>query len=74
MMTGDVSADLLRAELKEVEDDLASLRRTAADIRSGIGEAEDPADRGSLIQSADEQDALAEQLAARRDNLLRRLG
>jgi hypothetical protein len=50
------------------------LRRTAADIRSGIGEAEDPADRGSLIQSADEQDALAEQLAARRDDLLRRLG
>ena len=74
MMTGDVSADRLRAELKELEDDLASLRRTAADIRSGIGEAEDPADRGSLIQSADEQDALAEQLAARRDNLLRRLG
>jgi hypothetical protein len=74
MMTGDVSADRLRAELKELEDDLASLRRTAADIRSGIGEAEDPADRGSLIQSADEQDALAEQLAARRDDLLRRLG
>ena len=73
-MTGDVSADRLRAELKELEDDLASLRSTAADIRSGIGEAEDPADRGSLIQSADEQDALAEQLAARRDNLLRRLG
>ena len=74
MMTGDVSADRLRAELKELEDDLASLRRTAADIRSGIGEAEDPADRGSLIQSADEQDSLAEQLAARRDDLLRRLG
>jgi hypothetical protein len=73
-MTGDVSADRLRAELEEVENDLAGLRRTAADIRSGIGEAEDPADRGSLIQSADEQDALAEQLAARRDDLLRRLG
>jgi hypothetical protein len=73
-MTGDVSADRLRAQLNEVENDLANLRRTAADIRSGIGEAEDPADRGSLIQSADEQDALAEQLAARRDDLLRRLG
>ena len=73
-MTGDASADRLRAELMEVENDLANVRRIAADIRSGVGEAEDPADRGSLIQAADEQDALAEQLAARRDNLLRRLG
>jgi hypothetical protein len=72
-MTGDSSAERLRAELKEVEDDLANLRRTAADIRSGVGEAEDPSDRGSLIQAADEQDSLAEQLAARRDDLLRRI-
>jgi len=72
-MTGDVSADRLRAELQEVETNLASVRRTAADIRSGIGEAEDPADRGSLIQAADEQDSLADQLAARREDLLRRL-
>jgi len=72
-MTGDVSADRLRAELQEVETNLANVRRTAADIRSGIGEAEDPADRGSLIQAADEQDSLADQLAARREDLLRRL-
>lgn len=72
-MTGEVSADRLRAELKEVENDLESLRRTAADIRSGVGEAEDPADRGSLIQAADEQDNLADQLTARRDDLLRRI-
>jgi hypothetical protein len=72
-MTGDVSADRLRAELKEVEADLANVRRTAADIRSGVGEAEDPADRGSLIQAADEQDSLADQLAARREDLLRKL-
>ncbi len=72
-MTGDVSADRLRAELKEVESDLANVRRTAADIRSGVGEAEDPADRGSLIQAADEQDSLADQLAARREDLLRKL-
>jgi hypothetical protein len=38
-----------------------------------VGEAEDPADRGSLIQAADEHDSLADQLAARRDDLLRRL-
>jgi hypothetical protein len=72
-MTGDVSADRLRAELREVETDLANLRRTAADIRSGVGEAEDPADRGSLIQAADEQDSLADQLTVRRDDLLRRI-
>ncbi len=72
-MTGDVSADRLRAELNEVENDLANLRRTAAEIRSDVGEADDPADRGSLIQAADEQDSLAEQLTVRRDDLLRRI-
>jgi hypothetical protein len=72
-MTGPVSADQLRAQLKQVEADLERVRRSAAEIRSGVGEAEDPTDRGSLIQAADEQDALAEALAARRDDLLRRL-
>jgi len=72
-MTADVPADRLRAELAEVEASLANVRRTAADIRAGVGEAEDPADRGSLIQAADEQDSLADQLAARREDLLRKL-
>jgi hypothetical protein len=68
-----MAPDQLRAELAEVEKDLADVRRTTAQIRSGVGESEDPADRGALIQAADEQDSLAEQLAARRDDLLRRL-
>jgi len=72
-MTGDVPSDRLRAELEEVESTLANLRRTVADIRASIGDAEDPADRGSLIQQADEQDSVADQLAVRRDDLLRRL-
>jgi hypothetical protein len=72
-MTGHVSADQLRAELKQVDADLERLRNSAAEIRSGVGEAEDPTDRGSLIQAADEQDSLAEALAARRESLLRRL-
>jgi hypothetical protein len=72
-MTGPGAADDLRAQLTQVETDLERVRRTAAEIRSGVGEAEDPADRGSLIQAADEQDALAETLAARREELLRRL-
>ncbi len=63
----------LRAELRQVEIDLANVRKTAADIRAGVGEADDPADRGALIQAADEQDSLADQLAARRDDLMRRL-
>jgi len=72
-MTGHVSVDRLRAQLQQVETDLANVRRAAADIRSSVGEAEDPADRGSLIQAADEQDSLADTLAARRDDLLRRI-
>jgi hypothetical protein len=72
-MTGHVSVDQLRAQLKQVETDLANVRRAAADIRSSVGEAEDPADRGSLIQAADEQDSLADTLAARRDDLVRRI-
>ena len=63
----------LRAELAEVDRDLENLRKQAAEIRSGVGDAEDPADRGALIQAADEQDNLADQLLARREDLLRRI-
>jgi hypothetical protein len=72
-MDGDNSAADLRAELTQVEADLANVRKAAADIRAGVGEADDPADRGALIQAADEQDSLADQLAARRDDLARKL-
>jgi hypothetical protein len=72
-MSEHTPADGLQAELAEVEKDLASIQRTAADIRSSVGDAEDPSDRGALIQAADEQDALADQLLARRENLLRRI-
>lgn len=76
-MSGDTSSDQLvarlRAELAEVEGDLANVRRTAEQIRSGVSEAEDPADRGALIQAADEQDNLGDQLVIRREDLLRRI-
>ena len=72
-MPGDTSVEQLKAELKEVETDLASLRRTAEEIRSGIAEADDPADRGQLIQSAAEQDGLAETMEIRRQDLLSRI-
>jgi hypothetical protein len=73
-MEEDNAASDLRAELAEVEKNLAGVRKTAAEIRASVGEADDPADRGALIQAADEQESLADQLAARRDALLRRLG
>lgn len=72
-MNGENSATELRAELRQVEIDLANVRKAAADIRASVGEADDPADRGALIQAADEQDSLADQLAARHDNLARKL-
>jgi uncharacterized membrane protein len=72
-MSERTSVDQLRAELNEIERDLENVRRTATDIRSGIGEAEDPVDRGALIQAADEQDNLADQLVVRREDLLRRI-
>jgi hypothetical protein len=65
-------------ELQLVQEDLARLRKTAADLRRRIGEREDeptdPAERSALIESAEEQEALIEQLEARREELLRRLG
>jgi hypothetical protein len=66
--TGD-----LRAELSEVERDLESLRKSAASVRADVGEADDPTDRGALIQQADELDSLVERLVLRRENLLKRL-
>jgi hypothetical protein len=73
-MSDQTSVDSLRAQLTEVERDLVNVRRTAAEIRASVGDAEDPSDRGALIQAADEQDSLADQLVARRDDLRRRLG
>jgi hypothetical protein len=68
----------IREELRLVEEDLARLRETAADLRRLIGERAneptDPAERSALIEAAEEQEALAEELEARREELLRRLG
>jgi hypothetical protein len=72
-MEPDITASELSAELAEVERDLENLRRQAASVRSDVGEADDPTDRGALIQQADELDGLVEQLLARREDLLRRL-
>ena len=72
-MDQDTSASDLRAELKEVERDLENLRKSSASVRADVGEADDPTDRGALIQQADELDSLVDRLVIRREDLLRRI-
>ena len=68
----------IREELRLVEEDLARIRETAADLRRRIGERADyptdPAELSALIEEAEEQESLADELEARREELLRRLG
>ena len=68
----------LTQELRLVEEDLARLRKTAVDLRRRIGDRDeeptDAAERSALIEAAEEQEALIDQLEARREQLLRRLG
>jgi len=72
-MDQDTSASDLRAELNQVERDLENLRKSAASVRANVGEADDPTDRGALIQQADELDSLVDRLVIRREDLLRRI-
>ena len=68
----------IREELRLVEEDLARIRETAADLRRRIGERADyptdPAELSALIEEAEEQEFLADELKSRREGLLRRLG
>jgi hypothetical protein len=68
----------IREELRLVEEDLARIRETAADLRRRIGERADyptdPAELSALIEEAEEQEFLADELEVRREGLLRRLG
>jgi hypothetical protein len=77
-MAADQQEVSLRAELRLVEEELAELRRAAAEIRKQIGERSeaptDSAEISALITTAEEQEALAKILEARRDELKERLG
>jgi hypothetical protein len=75
-VTAEKSEAELREELRLVEDDIESLRRSAMELRRSVGEDEpaDFADRAAAIAAADEQESLAEQLEARREELVKRLG
>jgi hypothetical protein len=73
-----MSTGALAEDLKLVEEDLTRFRETAADLRRRIGDPDeeptDAAERSALIEAAEEQEALIDQLEARRQELLRRLG
>lgn len=61
-------------ELRVIDEELARLRETAADLRRQIGERwddpADPVDRTQLIDAAEEQEALIAELEDRRSRLL----
>ena len=60
-------------ELRVIDEELARLRETVADLRRQIGERwddpADPVDRTQLIEAAEEQEALIAELEDRRSRL-----
>ena len=68
------SADELRTELDRVEHEIAELQQTAREIRERLADDPgDPPDRAEALRLAEDQEAIAEVLEARRDELQRRL-
>jgi hypothetical protein len=68
----------LREERARVEGDLEELRATARQLRQQVGERwfepTDAPERAALITAAEEQEAFAEALEARREDLRKLLG
>lgn len=77
-MDGEHDETALREELRQVESELDELRRTAQQLRQQIGERwfepTDAPERAALITAAEEQEAFAEALEARREELKKLLG
>lgn len=65
----------IKDELRQVEEDLARLKRSAQELRDQIGDmgATDLVERSQMLGMADEQDGLIADLERRRDELRRRL-
>ncbi|SNS04961.1 hypothetical protein SAMN05216276_100381 [Streptosporangium subroseum] len=65
-----------REELQEIDEDLTRLRAEAAELRGQVGDIgpTDAVERSTLINMADEREARAAELEARREELLKRLG
>ena len=71
-----LSSDEIREELRALEANIAGAEKTAAEFRRLIGERSAGADReelGQLITQAQEQGAVLQGLAARRERLQKRL-
>jgi hypothetical protein len=66
-----------RAELRDIDEELASLRAQVHDLRAGVGERDtgpmDLEENASTITSVEEQEALIEVLEDRRARLQRRV-
>lgn len=68
------SPDELRTELDRVEHEISELQQTAREIRERLADDPgDPPDRAEALRLAEDQEAIAEVLEARRDELRRRL-
>ncbi|WP_084964437.1 hypothetical protein [Thermoactinospora rubra] len=65
----------IQDELRQVDEDLAKLRASAADLREQISDMGpgDAVDRASMMTMAEEQERLIADLQARREQLQRRL-
>ncbi|WP_433242818.1 hypothetical protein ACQPYK_38760 [Streptosporangium sp. CA-135522] len=63
----------IQEELRQVEKDMSRLRTEASELRRQVGEIgpTDAAERSALINMADQQDALADELEGRREELRR---
>jgi hypothetical protein len=68
----------LREELRLVDEEIAELRASAAELRRQVGDRTDgtlePEETASTISSAEELEAIVDSLETRRDGLARRLG
>ena len=77
-MAADEPDIALRDELQAVEKQLAEIRQTAMELRAQIGGRSygptDSAEMASAITAAEEQEAFAKLLEARREDIVRRLG
>jgi SMC interacting uncharacterized protein involved in chromosome segregation len=67
-----------REELRLVEEEIAGIRESVAQLRRQIGDRSDgsvePEETASTISSAEELEAILDTLQTRRENLARRLG
>jgi hypothetical protein len=79
-MTDETTADQLRQELKDVDEDLAELRRAADDAKSRRGEDSDasegfqePEDIATELTGLNETEAVIDLLEQRREGIEARL-